>query len=699
MSRRFPQFRSDLQIDCRVDGNFLVTDPVSGQYFLFSEIELSLAQWLDKADSLQQWCDGWNLENRTQQLTPTAAESFLVRLMNDQLISTPSHAEGARLHQLQQRSSGDRWLNRLRNPLAIRLPGIDPSSFLKHVSPFIGWLFRPTMMIVSLLTLTCLVMLVVFVGVNQSPDLPTIQWLLSPAGIAGMLLAFIGVKIIHELGHAMAAMTFGVDCKQIGVMFLFFMPTLYCDVTTAWRLESRMQRIAISAAGVYVELMITLLAAICWALSSPGIVNTVSFQLMALCGISTLLINGNPLMRYDGYYVLSDLINRPNLSLTARHELHRFQATMFSKNWFSFDWTLIVYGGMAAVYRWVVLAAIVVAIICFTNEKSIEVVGWLLAAGLLLWVAHGFVKSNQSNRRRLATSLPNGPSFPFSRLAMATIVAALVWFVCCVPLPRWVYVDVQVQPTKAQTLFATSNGFVNAAEIRSGFVQTDQVVLNLKDPELLHQYMAVEIEAKRAASRIEQLKLQARQLPELNETLSAVAEQAKSKQVRLEQLRSQLQALDLVSSVQGRIESLLLQRNPGNDRTVQQVRVGQPIARIIDDSQKEVRLVVDEHTIDLLEPDQTVYCCFDRLPNRIQSGSLGQILVGDWDVSSKTATVNASDRQDNSLISKRYLVSVKTASLPKELGVFSGGRARVKISSATLLSRLNQEFQHTFQYR
>ena len=372
---------------------------------------------------------------------------------------------------------------------------------------------------------------------------------------------------------------------------------------------------------------------------------------------------------------------------------------MFSKNWFSFDWTIIVCGGMAAVHRWVVLAAIVVAIICFTNEKSIEVVGWLLAAGLLLWVAHGFVKSNQSNRRRLATSLPNGPSFPFSRLAMATIVAALVWFVCCVPLPRWVYVDVQVQPTKAQTLFATSNGFVNAAEIRSGFVQTDQVVLNLKDPELLHQYMAVEIEAKRAASRIEQLKLQARQLPELNETLSAVAEQAKSKQVRLEQLRSQLQALDLVSSVQGRIESLLLQRNPGNDRTVQQVRVGQPIARIIDDSQKEVRLVVDEHTIDLLEPDQTVYCCFDRLPNRIQSGSLGQILVGDWDVSSKTATVNASDRQDNSLISKRYLVSVKTASLPKELGVFSGGRARVKISSTTLLSRLNQEFQHTFQYR
>ena len=107
MSRQFPKFRSDLRIDHRADGNFLVTDPVSGKYFLFSEIELSLAKWLHKADSLQQWCEGWNQENRTQQFTLVTAESFLVRLMNDQLISVPSHAEGARLHQLEQRTSGD----------------------------------------------------------------------------------------------------------------------------------------------------------------------------------------------------------------------------------------------------------------------------------------------------------------------------------------------------------------------------------------------------------------------------------------------------------------------------------------------------------------------------------------------------------------------------------------------------------------
>ena len=691
MSLTFPSLRSDLQIARRTDANFLVTDPVTGQYFLFSEIELSLAQWLRKADSVEHWCEGWNRDNHTEQLTPAAAESFLVRLMNDQLVSVPSNSEGDRLHQLQQRSSSDRWSSRLKNPLAIRLPGINPNPFLKPISPWLGWLFQPAMMIASLLTLFCLAMLVLFAGIQKTPDLPSIQWLFSPVGIAGMLLVFVGVKVVHELGHAIAAMTYGARCKQIGVMFLFFIPTLYCDVSSAWRLESKTQRIAISAAGVYVELMIALLATIGWALSSPGIVNTILFQLMAICGIGTVLINGNPLMRYDGYYVLSDLLNRPNLSLSARRELHQFGRMIISKSWLSRDWVLIVYGLLAASYRWVVMSALMVAIICFTNDNSILVVGWLLAAGMLLLLVRGLIKSNRGSQ--LSTRSDNALSAVLSKSAFAIAVAGLVWFVCFVPLPRWVYVDVQVQPVKAQTLFATSDGLVDAADMRSGDVSAGQIILTLNNSELSHQYLEAEIEANRAVNQIEQLQRQARQLPELNETLAAVTEQAKSKRMRLEQLRSQLQDLALVSSLEGRVESLLLQRNPGNEKTVQQVQIGQPIARVVDDSSKQVRLLVDEHTIDLLEPGQVVRCCFDRLPSQIHGGAVDQILVGDWEDSITT------EAEGPESTTKRYLVSIKTASLPEELGVFSSGRARVKISPTTLLSRLNQQLQHTFQYR
>ena len=701
MSGPFPSLRKDLQIDRRADGNFLVTDPVLGQHFLFSEIELSLASWLGNASSVKQWCDGWNRKNRTQQLTPAAAENFLVRLMNDQLVAVPNNSEGERLHRLHQHSKGQRWSARLKNPLAIRLPGIDPTPVLRHVSPLVSWLFRPTMMIASLLTLFCAAMVVIFAGVQQTPGLPSLQWLLSPAGIAGMLLVFVAVKVVHELGHAIAAMTYGANCKQIGVMLLFFMPTLYCDVSSAWRLESRVQRIAISAAGVYVELMIALFAAISWALSSPGIVNTVSFQLMAVCGIGTVLINGNPLMRYDGYYVLSDLLNRPNLSLSARAELRKFFQTIFTREWFSCDWTLVTYGAMAAVYRWMVLAAVVIAIICFTNENSISVVGWLLAGGLLLLIASGFVNANkrsgsQATDRHNNQGAANLAKFVISKSVMPIVVAGLVWFVCCVPLPRWVYVDVQVQPVQTQTLFATTSGFVNAADIWIGDVADSQTVLTLHDPELTYQCSVAQIEANRVASQVEQLQRQARQQPELHETLAAVTEQAKSKQVRLEQLRSQVTSLSLTSSIEGRVESLLLQRNLSYKKTIQQVYVGQPIARVVDESKKQIRLLVDEDTVDLLEAGQVVCCCFDRLPNRIQSGAVGELLVGDW--ASASAQHDASDQEIRSF-RKRYMVSVDSISLPKELGVFSGGRARVKIASSTLLSRLNQQLQHTFQYR
>jgi len=195
MSLMFPVLRTDLQVAPRADGDFLVTDPVSGQHFLFSEVELSLAKWLCQADTLEQWCDGWNLENRTQQLTPAAAESFLVRLMNDQLVAVPSNTEGYRLQQLQDRRGDQRWSSRFKNPLAIRLPGIDPSPILRFLTPLMGWLFRPAMMITSLLTLFCLAL-----------------WLI-------------------------AAMVYGADCKQIGVdVFVLHADfVLRCDIGLATR--------------------------------------------------------------------------------------------------------------------------------------------------------------------------------------------------------------------------------------------------------------------------------------------------------------------------------------------------------------------------------------------------------------------------------------------------------------------------------
>lgn len=107
----------------------------------------------------------------------------------------------------------------------------------------------------------------------------------------------------------------------MGFMLLVFAPCLYCDVSDAWRLKSKWRRIAVSSAGVMVELVLAAAATIVWWYAQPGVVQLVALNIMVICTLNTLLVNGNPLMRYDGYYILSDLVEVPNLW---QHRAKRF---------------------------------------------------------------------------------------------------------------------------------------------------------------------------------------------------------------------------------------------------------------------------------------------------------------------------------------------------------------------------------------
>src|SRR6185295_6730445 len=132
------------------------------------------------------------------------------------------------------------------------------------------------------------------------------------------------VKILHELGHAMTCKHFGVEVHEMGFMLLVFSPCLYCDVSDAWRLRSKWQRIAVSAAGIVVELVLASLATIVWWYAQPGVVGLVALNIMIICTVNTLLINGNPLMRYDGYFIFADLVETPNLWQRSREAFRYF---------------------------------------------------------------------------------------------------------------------------------------------------------------------------------------------------------------------------------------------------------------------------------------------------------------------------------------------------------------------------------------
>ena len=125
---------------------------------------------------------------------------------------------------------------------------------------------------------------------------------------------YVVAKSLHELGHGLACVRYRAYCRELGVMFLCLAPCLYCDTTDAWKLSSKWERAAIAAAGMWVEWILATLAAGVWLITQAGTLHYVAASMMLVCSLGTLLVNSNPLLKYDGYYLLSDLWGVPNLS-------------------------------------------------------------------------------------------------------------------------------------------------------------------------------------------------------------------------------------------------------------------------------------------------------------------------------------------------------------------------------------------------
>ena len=204
------------------------------------------------------------------------------------------------------------------------------------------------------------------------------------------------MKILHELGHAVSCRHYGGRCHELGLMLLVFTPCLYCDVSDAWMLRDRWRRIAIGAAGMAVELVLAAVATFLWWWSEPGWLNSVCLDVMFIGSVSTLLLNGNPLLRYDGYYILADLLETPNLQQQAGGVVRRWVARWLLGIETPPDrllperghWLLALYAVASTAYR----LAVVVAILWFLKRAAapyrleflVELFGLVVIGGLVI---------------------------------------------------------------------------------------------------------------------------------------------------------------------------------------------------------------------------------------------------------------------------------------------------------------------------
>ncbi len=303
--------RQDLQLHASGPGTdgapaWAIQDPVSNRFYRIG--------WLEYECLLRWPGDPAKIAADIEASTPIAVDADqvedFVRFLDQHQLLLPSDQGRERMVRQAREPGWRHWRWWLHHYLFIRIPLIRPQRFLARLTPWLEPLFSP----LALLLLVAATLLGLFMVARQWEAFThSVLDILTPAGIVGFMLALIVSKTLHELGHAVVATRLGVRVAHMGVAFLVMWPMLYTDTGESWRLRSHRQRLAISVAGVSVELALAGLATLAWALLDDGPLRQAALYLATTGWILSLALNASPFMRFDGYFILSDILDFPNL--------------------------------------------------------------------------------------------------------------------------------------------------------------------------------------------------------------------------------------------------------------------------------------------------------------------------------------------------------------------------------------------------
>ncbi|MEM6365098.1 MAG: HlyD family efflux transporter periplasmic adaptor subunit [Planctomycetota bacterium] len=363
-------------------------------------------------------------------------------------------------------------------------------------------------------------------------------------------------KIAHELGHAVVCEHLGSRCRMIGPMWLVFTPALYCDTSDSWMLASRWKRIAIGAAGMLTELLIACACVWVWTWTSPGLVHTMAAKVILICGLSTVLFNANPLLRYDGYYMLSDWLGAPNLAQRASARLRRTTSAFLlrSRNTSVIgdrvdqSWWLLVYAFLSFIYRWLLMITIVGMIAWLFRGHRLEVLGIALSIAAMGCVLAATIV--QVIRQSREFSIGKQIALPRLLLLLGVVTALVVFSL--IPHRGYLTVVGRWVPSSETRVYAETDGV-----LASWLMSVDQVVAQgqliavLENPEIDDQVIAASGSVREHESQLASLLRSRREVPEIEDQI-AIAEAALAQsRDRLVNARKRQSHLRIVAPVSG----------------------------------------------------------------------------------------------------------------------------------------------------
>ncbi|MCI0331617.1 MAG: HlyD family efflux transporter periplasmic adaptor subunit [Planctomycetes bacterium] len=731
------RLRPDLQATCVQSARvttWVVKDPLTLEHFQFSAEEYALMAWLRQPVSIAELQRLFGRTFPPQTITPQAVWDFLGRLHDAGLVMSAGSAQGEELLGRMRRERTRRWALSWTGLLAMRFRGVDPDRFLTAVHERCRWLFSPLALVPVILVILFALRLVIGHFDEFTQRLPEMSALFDARNLPWLLFAIGMVKALHELGHALACKHFGGEVRELGFMLLVFAPCLYCDVSDAWRLPSKWRRIAVSAAGIIVEIVLAAVATIVWWYAQPGVVQLVALNVMIICSVNTLLVNGNPLLRYDGYYVLSDLVEVPNLWIRSREALRRY-----ATNWLFASrgvpapddplvparqrpW-LAMYAIASKTYLLLVFVGIVWGLVKYLHPYHLEnlayLVGLIVLGSALVAPITSASKFARNPIRR--AELRKGRFALVAAIGLAAIVGVLA-----LPVNYHVKAPVVLMPADAARVSATIDGTLANTLPAGRHVKRGETIGQLTNSKTQLELEKLEGELRLRQLRVEHLERLRGLDREANDDLptaqAALADSAR----RLEELRHDAQRLSLVTPSDGVIipaprlpspnpspnwggarggarlatwsGSLLDESNGGAH-----VEPGTLVCLVGDPMRLTAVMLVDDTDVKRLQPGQKARLRLDQLPGQVIEGEV--VDVARHDVQS--AANDAASRADlESLYAGAvspehtgaiYQARVQFKTRPESLVIGGRGQAKVAAERITIARLILRYFAQTFR--
>ena len=567
---------------------YIIEDTGTGRNHRFNPAAYQFIGLLDGKRSVQEISE--LLNNKLGDFAPGQEEiiQLLGQLHSADLMQTDVLVNAEELFERQAKHRSIKLNQQLLNPISQKIPLWDPEEFLVRHLAKVGWLFSLPMGIIWLLVVITAALQAMTHWEKIIDHLDVYS--LSSYHFLSLFLLYPLIKILHELGHAFATKRYGGEVHEMGINFIMFMPVPYVNASSSANFRNKYDRILVSAAGILIEAFIAAMGLMLFLSAEPGFIQGLGFNALLIGGVSSLFFNGNPLLKYDGYYILADAIGISNLfQRSAQYWRYFFQRYLFGLPNISSPATapgetfwFICYSIASLLYRLSMLW-----FICIYVTEKYFTIGVLLAAWL---VAVQLLVPLYKAIRFVITSPVLGKSRNKAAMTTAALGLMAIGLVGFMPIPSYIVTEGVVWLPDEALIKAEHDGFIGSLPTHSNQpVKKGDLVLLMNDDML---------ESKARIARAKLAELQSKFRAERESDLvkaNILKEELQIAESQLDHINTKISSMTIKASKTGRI--LIPEEN---DLPGRYIRHGELIGYILDDQPPTIRAIVTQDNIGLV---------------------------------------------------------------------------------------------------